>query len=77
MAGTLQFNLSIAADMGKDSALAHFNKRKLSVVAVSEEIYIFAVILAIGLFLLGVKRGKLARVAHRLCIWPCIIVSSK
>lgn len=68
MAGTLQLNLSVAADMGKDSTLAHFNKRKLSVVAVSEEIYLFATILAIGFFLLGVKRGKLARVARRLCI---------
>lgn len=39
MAGTLQLNLSIAADMGKDSTLAHFDKRKFSVVAVGKEIY--------------------------------------
>lgn len=42
MAGALQLNLSVAANMGKDSALAHFNKCKLGVVAVSEEIYLFA-----------------------------------
>lgn len=67
MAGTLQLNLSVAANMGKDSALAHFDKRKLSVVAVSEEIYLFIRILAID-SLLGLKRGKLARPARRLCI---------
>lgn len=39
MAGALQLNLSLAANMGKDFALAHFNECKLSVVAVSEEIY--------------------------------------
>lgn len=38
IASTLQLNLSVAANMGKDFALAHFNKRKLNVVAMSEEI---------------------------------------
>lgn len=39
MTGTLQLNLSVAANVGEDSALAHFNKCKLSVVAVGEKIY--------------------------------------
>jgi hypothetical protein len=40
MARALQLNLSIAANMGEDSALAHFNERKFSVVAVGEEVYL-------------------------------------
>jgi hypothetical protein len=35
---TFQLNLSVAADVGEDVALAHFNERKLNVVAVGEEV---------------------------------------
>ena len=39
MASTFQLDLSVAANVGKDIALAHFNERKLDVVAVGEEVY--------------------------------------
>lgn len=58
VACALQLNLSIAANMGKDIALAHFDERKFGVVAVGEEIYVFDTRLVVRSCSCWNKKGK-------------------